>query len=46
MLAIDHDKRRLSLSLGKSEGGTAEDVAEAPKAPARLGTFGDLFKKR
>ncbi len=46
VLAIDHEKRRLSLSLGKSEGGSAEDVAEAPKAPAHLGTFGDLFKKR
>src|SRR3954468_4907835 len=31
VLAIDHEKRRLSLSLGKSEGGSAEDIAEAPK---------------
>jgi small subunit ribosomal protein S1 len=47
VLAIDHDKRRLSLSLGAAkDGGTAEDVAQAPKAPAHLGTFGDLFKKR
>ncbi len=46
VLAIDLDKRRLSLSLGKNDGGTAEDIAEAPKAPAHLGTFGDLFKKR
>jgi small subunit ribosomal protein S1 len=46
VLAIDHEKRRLSLSLGKSEGGSAEDVADAPKAPTHLGTFGDLFKKR
>jgi len=47
VLAIDHDKRRLSLSLGAAkDSGSAEDVAEVQKAPAHLGTFGDLFKKR
>jgi small subunit ribosomal protein S1 len=48
VLAIDHEKRRLSLSLAASKDGTAEDVAAvAAKAPpAKLGTFGDLLKKK
>jgi small subunit ribosomal protein S1 len=46
VLAIDHDKRRLSLSLEASKDGSPEDIAAAPRAPAKLGTFGDLFAKK
>lgn len=47
VLAIDHERRRLSLSMAASKDGTAEDVAAAVRAqpPARLGTFGDLLQK-
>lgn len=52
VLAIDSDKRRLSLSLGQKDAASSEDVAEATikhnvaSGGAGLGTFGDLFKKR
>jgi len=46
VLSIDHDKRRLSLSMAASKDATAEDVAAAPKAPAKLGTLGDLLRKK
>ncbi len=48
VLAIDHERRRLSLSMAASKDGSAEDVAEAKRAhaaPAKLGTFGDLLQK-
>ncbi len=45
VLSVDHDKRRLSLSMGASTDASAEDVAAAPAAPAKLGTFGDLMSK-
>jgi small subunit ribosomal protein S1 len=47
VLAVDHDKRRLSLSMAASKDADAEDVAAArPSAPQKLGTFGDLLKKK
>jgi small subunit ribosomal protein S1 len=49
VLGVDSEKRRLSLSLAAEKAATAEDVAESAKAhqaPAKLGTFGDLFKKK
>jgi small subunit ribosomal protein S1 len=51
VLAVDHERHRIGLSLAASSDGTAEDVAEAAKvakahAPARFGTFADLLKKR
>ncbi len=46
VLSVDHDKRRLSLSMGASTDASAEDVAAAPAAPAKLGTFGDLLKRK
>jgi small subunit ribosomal protein S1 len=46
VLSIDHDKRRISLSLGESKDGSPEDVAAAPRAPAKLGTFGDLLQRK
>ena len=48
ILRIDLDERKLSLSLGDSKDGNAEEVAEAVKAqavPGKLGTFGDLLAK-
>jgi small subunit ribosomal protein S1 len=48
VLTIDHERRRIGLSMAASDGASAADVAEAVRAhpPARLGTFGDLLKKR
>jgi small subunit ribosomal protein S1 len=47
VLQIDLDKRRVGLSLSASKDGTAEDFAAAkPQAPQKLGTFGDLLKKK
>jgi small subunit ribosomal protein S1 len=46
VLAIDHDKRRLSLSLAASRHASAEDVAELPRAPQKLGTLGDLLARK
>ncbi|MBX3156177.1 MAG: S1 RNA-binding domain-containing protein [Deltaproteobacteria bacterium] len=49
VLSIDHDKRRLALSMSASKDGTAEDVAEAGRAhaaPAKLGTLGDLLARK
>jgi small subunit ribosomal protein S1 len=51
VLSVDHERRRIALSTVASSDGSAEDVAEAARAakahnPTRLGTFGDLLKKR
>jgi small subunit ribosomal protein S1 len=46
VLSVDHDKHRISLSMAASKDGTAEDVAAARPAPAKLGTFADLLKKK
>jgi small subunit ribosomal protein S1 len=46
VLAIDPDKRRLSLSMAASRDATAEDVAAAPRAPQKLGTLGDLLQRK
>jgi small subunit ribosomal protein S1 len=46
VLSLDHDKRRLSLSMAASKDGTAEDVAAMPRAPQKLGTFGDLLQRK
>src|SRR5262245_43342265 len=51
VLSVDHERRRIGLSMTPSGEGTAEDVAEAAKvvkahAPTKLGTLGDLLKKR
>src|SRR5262249_39861113 len=48
VLAIDHEKRRLSLSLAASKDASPEDLEAAARttaAPAKLGTLADLFKK-
>jgi small subunit ribosomal protein S1 len=47
VLAIDHDKRRLGLSMAASKDASPEDFAAAkPAGPQKLGTFGDLLKKK
>ncbi|NVB78948.1 MAG: 30S ribosomal protein S1 [Kofleriaceae bacterium] len=47
VLAVDHDKRRLSLSMAASNDASAEDVAAAqPRAPQKLGTLGDLLQRK
>jgi small subunit ribosomal protein S1 len=46
VLAIDADKRRLSLSMAASKDASAEDVAAVPRAPQKLGTFGDLLQRK
>ena len=46
VLALGHDKRRLSLSLGAKEDASPEDVAAAPRAPQKLGTLGDLLQRK
>ncbi|HEY5928308.1 MAG TPA: 30S ribosomal protein S1 [Kofleriaceae bacterium] len=46
VLAVDHEKRRISLSLAASKDASAEDVAAVPKAPQKLGTLGDLLQRK
>ena len=47
VLAIDHERRRLSLSLAGATDASPDEVAEAaPRAPAKLGTFGDLLSRK
>jgi small subunit ribosomal protein S1 len=50
VLAIDVDKRRLSLSMAASaraaEARDAEEGRALVQAPARLGTLGDLFARK
>ena len=48
VLGIDHDKRRLSLSMGaaNADKASAEDVAAVSRSPQKLGTFGDLLQRK
>jgi small subunit ribosomal protein S1 len=48
VIAIDNERRRLSLSMAASRDATAEDIAEAPsaRAPRTLGTLGDLLQRK
>ena len=46
VLSIDHERRRLSLSLASSKDASPEDVASVKRAPDKLGTFGDLLQKK
>lgn len=46
VLAVDHDKRRLSLSLAASKDASPDDVAAVPTAPQKLGTLGDLLQRK
>ena len=44
VLAVDADKRRLSLGLAEPGDGGEAAANEAPRAPTSLGTFADLLK--
>ncbi|MBA3538448.1 MAG: S1 RNA-binding domain-containing protein [Deltaproteobacteria bacterium] len=48
ILAIDPERKRISLSLASSADGSAEDVAESKKAQpsAKFGTFADLLSRK
>lgn len=47
VVAIDHERKRLGLSLAASKDASPDEVAAAaPRAPATLGTFGDLLRKK
>ena len=48
VLQVDHERRRIGLSLAASDGGTADDIAQAVRAnpPGKFGTLADLLKKR
>jgi small subunit ribosomal protein S1 len=46
VLAIDHERRRLSLSLASSDGAAPEEVAAVKHSPQKLGTFGDLLSRK
>jgi small subunit ribosomal protein S1 len=48
VLGVDHERRRLSLSMAASKDATSDDVAAAVRAQpsAKLGTFGDLLQKK
>lgn len=49
VLAVDHERRRISLSMESTSDGTAEDIAQvqraAPASGAKFGTFGDLLAR-
>jgi small subunit ribosomal protein S1 len=48
VLTVDHERRRIGLSIAASSDGGGDDGPEParPQAPTRLGTFADLLKKR
>jgi small subunit ribosomal protein S1 len=46
VLSIDHERRRLSLSLASSGDAAPDDVAAVKRAPEKLGTFGDLLSRK
>jgi small subunit ribosomal protein S1 len=46
VLGIDRERHRLSLSLADSKEASPAEVVEAKRAPDKLGTFGDLLKKK
>lgn len=48
VLAIDHERRRISLSLASSDDASAAEVAEVSRAQpsSKLGTFGDLLMRK
>jgi len=48
VLSVDPDKRRLSLSLSADKAATSDEVGAISRAqaPAKLGTLGDLLKKK
>jgi small subunit ribosomal protein S1 len=46
VISIDHERRRLGLSLAASKDASPDEVAAvAPSAPQKLGTLGDLLRR-
>jgi small subunit ribosomal protein S1 len=46
VLSIDHERRRLSLSIASSSDAGPDEVAAVKHAPQKLGTFGDLLSRK
>jgi len=46
VLSIDHERRRLSLSMASSNDAAPDEVAAVKRAPEKLGTFGDLLSRK
>lgn len=47
VVSIDHERRRLGLSMATSKDASPEEVAQAaPRAPQKLGTLGDLLQRK
>jgi small subunit ribosomal protein S1 len=46
VLALDRERRRISLGIGDRADVVSQEDLDAARAPARLGTLGDLFKKK
>ena len=46
VLALDRERRRISLGVGERTDVVSQEDLDAARAPAKLGTLGDLFKKK
>jgi small subunit ribosomal protein S1 len=46
VLALDRERRRISLGVGERTDVVSQEDLDAARAPTRLGTLGDLFKKK
>jgi small subunit ribosomal protein S1 len=46
VLGVERDRRRISLALVTGESADDDAVPPPPRAPERLGTFGDLLKQK
>jgi small subunit ribosomal protein S1 len=46
VLALDRERRRISLGIGDRADVVSQEDLDAARAPARLGTLADLFKKK
>lgn len=46
VLALDRERRRISLGVGDRHDVVSQEDMDAARGPSRLGTLGDLFKKK
>jgi small subunit ribosomal protein S1 len=46
VLALDRERRRISLGVGDRHDVVSQEDMDAARGPARLGTLGDLLKKK
>jgi small subunit ribosomal protein S1 len=46
VLALDRERRRISLGIGDRADVVSQEDLDAARGPTRLGTLGDLFKKK